>query len=141
VAKRITKGNLWGFIQSRAYASIADIRRTFVMDVEGAAPVLTSEGTCYIGLPEDAADLIGQLCREGRVGLDLNLNVKARVVQGVYPVRLPIRREGGRSDGGDGEAGRRKRRRRRRPGEDGMREGGGNRPDPVQQVTAGVSAE
>jgi hypothetical protein len=114
VAKRVTKGNLWGFIQSRPYASVADIRRLFLMEVDGAAPVPTSEGTCYIGLPQDAAELIGQLCREGRIALDLNPNVKARVVQGVYPVRLPVQRA---SAGGDGTAGgeRKRRRRRKRP--------------------------
>jgi hypothetical protein len=119
VAKRVTKGNLWGFIQSRPYASVADIRRLFFMDVDGAAPVPTSEGTCYIGLPPDTAELIAQLCREGRIGLDLNLNVKARVVQGVFPVRLPVRRAGASGDGAVGADRKRRRRRRRRPDEDG----------------------
>ncbi|MGH2368807.1 MAG: hypothetical protein ACRDI2_11475, partial [Chloroflexota bacterium] len=59
--KRVTKGNLWGFIQSRPYASVADIRRLFVMEVDGAAALPTSEGACYIGLPREAADLIRQL--------------------------------------------------------------------------------
>ena len=110
MAKRITKGNLWGFIQSRAYASVADVRRMFSMEVEGASAIPTSEGTCYIGLPPDAAELVGQLSREGRVGLDLNLNVKARVVQGLYPARLPAQRQPS-SDGASSK----KRRRRRRP--------------------------
>ena len=124
MAKRITKGNLWGFIQSRSYASVADVRRTFSMDVDGATPIPTSEGTCYIGLPPEAAELVGQLSREGRIALDLNLNVKARVVQGVYPVRLLPQRQ----PAWDG-AGTKKRRRRRRtvgggaePGADGSPE-------------------
>ena len=87
MAKRVTKGNLWGFIQSRPYASVADIRRLFMMDVDGAAAVPTNEGAYYIGLPQDTADIIRQLWQEGRIILDLNPDVKARVVQGVYPAR------------------------------------------------------
>jgi hypothetical protein len=135
MAKRITKGNLWGYIQSRPYASVSDIRRLFTMEVEGAAPIQSSEGTCYIGLPPDAADLIGQLWQEGRIALDLNPNIKARVVQGVYPARVPLQRFGGAGghggygtsqggarahtgEGGQGAeaGGTRKRRRRRRKG-------------------------
>jgi hypothetical protein len=100
VAKRITKGNLWGFIQSRPYASVADIRRLFAIEVEGAVPVSTTEGTCFIGLSQDGADLIRQLWHEGRIVLDLNPNVKARVVQGVYPARATF----GRQPAGQGVA-------------------------------------
>ncbi|MDQ3701086.1 MAG: hypothetical protein M3442_09230 [Chloroflexota bacterium] len=94
MAKRVTKGNLWGFIQSRPYCSVADIRRLFLMDVEGAAALATNEGAYYIGLPQEAADMIRQLWQEGRVLLDLNPDVKARVVQGVYPARIPLGRPG-----------------------------------------------
>ena len=117
--KRVTKGNLWGFIQSRPYASVADIRRLFTMEVDGAAPIPTSEGTCYIGLPVDVAEIVRQLCHEGRVALDLNPNVKARVVQGIYPARIPLHRQQppgmdlGRGDGVE-SAGSAKRRRRRK---------------------------
>ncbi|HEX2325556.1 MAG TPA: hypothetical protein VHQ00_09160, partial [Chloroflexota bacterium] len=103
MAKRVTKGNLWGYIQSRPYASVADIRRLFLMEVEGAAALPSNEGAYYIGLPRDAADLIRQLWQEGRIMLDLNPDVKARVVQGVYPARFPQGRFGGRGAGG-GEA-------------------------------------
>ena len=136
MAKRVTKGNLWGFIQSRPYSSVADIRRLFFMEVEGASPLSTSEGTCFIGLPEDAADLIAQLCREGRVALDLNPNVKARVVQGVYPARLPAHRQAQAANGSaDGER-KRKRRRRRRSDE-----GGSEREDTTPEVAASLAAE
>jgi hypothetical protein len=141
VAKRVTKGNLWGFIQSRPYASVADIRRLFFMDVEGAAPVPTSEGTCYIGLPPDTAELIAQLCREGRIGLDLNLNVKARVVQGVFPVRLPAHRSAAGGDGAAGADRKRRRRRRQRPGEDGVEMPGAGAPGVSDAVTAEAFVE
>ena len=85
----------------------------FSMEVDGATAIRTSEGTCYIGLPPEAADLVGQLSREGRIALDLNLNVKAHVVQGIYPVRLPAQRQPA-SDGATSK----KRRRRRRPGDE-----------------------
>jgi hypothetical protein len=109
VAKRVTKGNLWGFIQSRPYVSMADIRRLFLMDVESAAPLVTNEGAYYVGLPLEAADLIRQLWLEGRIILDLNPDVKARVVQGVYPARVPAGRHGGRPGGAAGGTGGRER--------------------------------
>lgn len=93
MAKRVTKGNLWGFIQSRPYATIADIRRLFQLDVEGVAPVVTGEGTYYVGLPPEAASLLRQLWQEGRIVFDINLDVKGKVVQGVYPARVPLGRQ------------------------------------------------
>lgn len=133
VAKRITKGNLWGYIQSRPYASVSDIRRLFAMDVDGAAPIPTSEGTCYIGLPLDAAELIRQLWHEGRIALDLNPNIKARVVQGVYPARAPVFRlppqtgdQSGPPPTAGGESASRKRRRRRKRKPGAGNDGGGN---------------
>ncbi|MBI3973914.1 MAG: hypothetical protein HY332_21765 [Chloroflexi bacterium] len=93
MAKRVTKGNLWGYIQSRPYASVADIRRLFMMDVEDAAIVPTSEGNYYIGLPQPAADLVRQLWQEGRIILDVNPDLKARVVQGIYAAHAPQGRQ------------------------------------------------
>jgi hypothetical protein len=86
---------LWGFIQSRPYASVADIRRLFTMDVDCAAVVPTVEGTYFIGLPQEAADLVGQLWREGRIVLDTNPDIRALVVQGVYPARAMFSRQPG----------------------------------------------
>lgn len=131
MAKRITKGNLWGYIQSRPYASVSDIRRLFMMDIDGAATIPSNEGTCYIGLPQDAADIVGLLWQEGRIALDLNPNLKARVVQGIYPARVSLQRHQGtsqatRSSGGraqtdtssepEGQSSRKRRRRRKKSG-------------------------
>ncbi|HEV2122535.1 MAG TPA: hypothetical protein VGW38_07145 [Chloroflexota bacterium] len=120
--KRVTKGNLWGFIQSRPYVSVADIRRLFLMEVEDASTVRTDEGNCFIGLPQPVADIVGQLWHEGRVVLDFNPDVKARVVQGLYPSRLPSQRTRTADSTGGGppaeelqRTGKRKRKRRRKP--------------------------
>src|SRR5438045_8202129 len=92
VTKRVTKGNLWGFIQSRPYASVADIRRLFTVGIDDASMLSTSEGTYFIGLSQEAADLIGQLWHEGRIVFDTNPDVKAPVVQGIYPARAALGR-------------------------------------------------
>ena len=91
--KRITKGNLWGLIQSRPYASVSDIRRLFLIETDSAVPVATSEGTYYIGLPPEAAEVVAQLWREGRIVLDVNPDIKGRVVQGLFPARSPSSRQ------------------------------------------------
>ena len=140
MAKRVTKGNLWGYIQSRPYASVADIRRLFLMEVEGAAALPSNEGAYYIGLPRDAADLIRQLWQEGRIMLDLNPDVKARVVQGVYPARFPQGRFGGRGAGGGEAADRRAGRLAGAAGRGGRQlpgGGGGAAPRPRKDVPSG----
>ena len=53
--KRVSKGNLWGFIQSRPYVTIADLRRLFMTEVDEVVPLQTGEGTYYVGLTLEAA--------------------------------------------------------------------------------------
>lgn len=91
--KRITKGNLWGLIQSRPYTLVSDVRRAFALQAEDAVAVATPEGRAYVGLPQVAADLVRQLYLEGRVILDLHPEVRGRVVAGLFPARPPIVRQ------------------------------------------------
>ena len=57
----------------------------------------TTEGTYYIGLPPEAAAMVGQLWQEGRIVFDCNQDVRVMVVQGLSPVRVLTR---GRNDDG-----------------------------------------
>ena len=114
MAKNVTKGNLWGYIQSRPYASVADIRRQFNLESEAAIPLRTTHGVVYIGLPNRGAQFLRQLQREGRIVLDFLPDVRGRVVTGVYAIQAPSRKgtPGGPAKG----KGTRKRKRRARRG-------------------------
>ncbi len=92
MAKNVTKGNLWGYIQSRPYASVADIRRQFSLESETAIPLRTAHGVVYIGLPSRGAEFLRQLLREGRIALDFLPDVRGRVVTGVYAIQPPSRK-------------------------------------------------
>ena len=113
MAKNVTKGNLWGYIQSRPYASVADIRRQFSLESEAAIPLRTTHGVVYIGLPSREAQFLHQLLREGRIALDFLPDVRGRVVTGVYAIQPPSRKA---SSGGPakGKSARKRNRRSRR---------------------------
>ncbi|HAH14579.1 MAG: hypothetical protein EBQ56_06825 [Proteobacteria bacterium] len=97
ITKRVTKGNIWGVVQSRLYVPISDLRRMFNLPTDDVAPMTTTEGTYYIGLPPEAAAMVGQLWQEGRIVFDCNQDVRVMVVQGLSPVRVLTR---GRNDDG-----------------------------------------
>jgi hypothetical protein len=85
--KRLSKSSLLWFIRSRSYVSIPDLRRRFNLEVgDEVHPVATVEGRIYVGLPSDAARALGDLVREGRVGLELRPGLLARVAIGVYVI-------------------------------------------------------
>jgi hypothetical protein len=85
--KRLSKSSLLWFIRSRSYVSIPDIRRRFNLDEgEEVAAVASAEGKVFVGLPADAARVLGELVREGRVGLELEPSLHAHAAIGVYVI-------------------------------------------------------
>ena len=113
MTKNVTKGNLWGYIQSRPYASVADIRRQFSLETDVATPIRLLRSVAVVGLPRDGAQLIQQLVREGRVSLDLLPDIRAPVVNGVYAIR--VTNQGATAVGAAKGRGTRKRNRRSAP--------------------------
>ncbi|HLZ08104.1 MAG TPA: hypothetical protein VKT80_05905 [Chloroflexota bacterium] len=91
--KRLSKSSLLWFIRSRSYVSVPDIRRRFNLEAgEDVHPIVTSTGRSYVGLPMDAARVLGDLVREGRIGLELRPGLMAKVALGVYVVPQPHER-------------------------------------------------
>lgn len=91
--KRLSKSSLLWFIRSRSYVSVPDVRRRFNLEAgEDVFPIATSTGRAYIGLPADAARVLGDLVREGRIGLELRPGLMAKVALGVYVVPQPHER-------------------------------------------------
>ncbi|MGH2460671.1 MAG: hypothetical protein ACRDIY_17595 [Chloroflexota bacterium] len=84
--KRLSKSSLLWFIRSRSYVSVPDIRRRFNLEGEDVSPVPGPQGHVFIGLPSDAARILGDLVRDGRVGLELQPEIHARAATGVYVI-------------------------------------------------------
>ncbi len=84
--KRLSKSSLLWFIRSRSYVSVPDIRRRFNLASEEVTPLVSPQGRVFIGLPPDAARILGDLVREGRVGLELQPEIHARAATGVYVI-------------------------------------------------------
>jgi len=85
--KRLSKSSLLWFIRSRSYASIPDIRRRFHLDEGEEVNLIVSQlGRIYVGLPSDATRALGDLVREGRVGLEIQPSIHARAAIGAYVV-------------------------------------------------------
>ena len=88
--KRLSKSSLLWFIRSRSYVSIPDVRRRFNLDGgDEVSPLICQMGRVYVGLPSDATRVLGDLVREGRVGLEIQPGLAARAAIGVYVVPQP----------------------------------------------------
>lgn len=88
-----TTAQLRRFIKSRPYVPMHELRRRFELngDADEVSAVDTSDGVVYLGLPLREAMLIGDLVRQGDVGLELCRDPRAPIVVGVFPMR-PIAR-------------------------------------------------
>jgi hypothetical protein len=82
------------FIKSRPYVPVHELRRRF--EIEGledeVSPMLTNEGTLFVGLPLVEAGFLADLVRSGDVGCELLLDPTSPAVIGVFPMR-PVARQ------------------------------------------------
>lgn len=85
-----TAAQLRRFIKSRPYVPLHELRRRFELNAEmdQVTAVRTLDGlTVYVGLPERESQLIGDLARDGDIGLELGRDPRVPIVVGVYPIR------------------------------------------------------
>lgn len=88
-SKRPSTSSLRRFITSRPYVPVAEIRRRFGIDDPDCICSLVRNGeTAFVGLPEREALKIQDLWLRGEIGLELSVEVRARVVVGIYPMRI-----------------------------------------------------
>ena len=87
--KRPSTSSLRRYLTSRPYLTVADIRRRFGLDPEAMSLVCRDGASAYIGLPEREATKLQDLWQRDEIGLELSVEVRAPVVVGVYPMRLP----------------------------------------------------
>jgi hypothetical protein len=90
---RCTQAQLRRFIKSRPYVPMHELRRRFELNgqADDVSPVNTREGTIWVGLPPREAGFLGELARQGEIGLELCHDPTVNIVVGVYAMR-PIAR-------------------------------------------------
>jgi hypothetical protein len=93
-ASGCTAAQLRRFIKSRPYVPMHELRRRFELNgtADDVTPIDTPEGTVYIGLPPRESGLLGELVRQGDVGLELCRDPYVPMVVGVFAIR-PISRQ------------------------------------------------
>ncbi len=92
-ARACTQAQLRRFIKSRPYIPMHELRRRFELngDADEVHPIRTSDGTVFVGLPARESGFIGDLVRQGEIGLELSQDPSTPVVVGVFAMR-PIPR-------------------------------------------------
>jgi alkanesulfonate monooxygenase SsuD/methylene tetrahydromethanopterin reductase-like flavin-dependent oxidoreductase (luciferase family) len=93
LGRQCTQAQLRRFIKSRAYIPMHELRRRF--ELNGAADELTAirydDHLVFIGLPEREARMIGELVRQGEVGVELSRDPDAAVAVGVFAMHPVLR--------------------------------------------------
>ncbi len=86
---RCTQAQLRRFIRSRSYLPLHELRRRFDLGggPDDVTPIPTPDGTLWVGLPPREAGFLGELLRQGDVGIETSFDPEVRVVVGVYPMR------------------------------------------------------
>jgi hypothetical protein len=88
-SKRPSTSSLRRFLTSRPYVPIAEVRRRFLLDEPDAICRIERDGeAAYLGLPEREAQKIADMWVRDEIGLELSVEVRARVVVGIYPMRI-----------------------------------------------------
>ena len=82
---RCTQAQLRRFIKSRPYVPMHELRRRFELNgqPDDVSPVTTPDGTTWVGLPPREAGFIGDLVRQGEIGLELCYDPVVRLGGGV----------------------------------------------------------
>ena len=88
-----TASQLRRFVKSRPWVPMHELRRRF--GIEGSDdemnPIDLKDGRIFIGLPPREAALVGELIRQGEVGVELVHDPDCPAVAGVYPMRPVVR--------------------------------------------------
>jgi len=85
-AKRVNAGKLFWYIRSKSYVPIPELRRRFEITPDDMATIQDDGGKMYIGLPQDVADVVANLRRQQKIGLECSVDFSTPIVIGVYPL-------------------------------------------------------
>jgi hypothetical protein len=89
-----TQAQVRRFIKSRPYVPMHELRRRFELNgaLDEVQPIDTAEARMiWIGLPARESRFIGELLRQGEIGVELSHDPCVSIVVGVYAMR-PVSR-------------------------------------------------
>jgi hypothetical protein len=89
-----TAAQLRRFIKSRPYVPLHELRRRFELngDLDEVAEIqIPEEGVVFVGLPRREAEFLGNLARDGDIGVELCRDPLVPMVVGVFPMK-PVSR-------------------------------------------------
>jgi hypothetical protein len=89
-----TAAQLRRFIKSRPYVPMHELRRRFELngELDDVCRIDSVDGAqLYVGLPPREAELLGQLLRDGDVGVELSRDPRVPIVVGVFAMRPVVR--------------------------------------------------
>lgn len=88
-----TQAQLRRFIKSRPYVPLHELRRRFDLNgsLDDVQPVVTKDGTIWVGLPSRESGFVAELLRGGEIGVELCHDPCVSVVIGVFAMR-PVAR-------------------------------------------------
>jgi len=85
-ARRINSGKLFWYIRSKSYVPIPELRRRFEIAADEMGTIQDNGQRMYVGLPQDVADVVANLRRQNKIGLETAPEFSASVVVGVFPI-------------------------------------------------------
>ncbi len=85
-SKRINSGKLFWYIRSKSYVPIPELRRRFEIGPDEMGTIEDDNQKLYIGLPQDVADVVANLRRQQKIGIECSADYEASVVIGIYPL-------------------------------------------------------
>ncbi len=85
-AKRVNSGKLFWYIRSKSYVPIPELRRRFEIGPDEMGVIQDDGQKLYIGLPQEVADMVANLRRQQKIGIECSADFEASVVIGVYPL-------------------------------------------------------
>lgn len=85
-SKRVNSGKLFWYIRSKSYVPIPELRRRFEITPDEMGTIQDNGHKVYIGLPQDVADVVANLRRQQKIGIECSVDFTTPVVIGVYPL-------------------------------------------------------
>src|SRR5581483_9503804 len=76
-AKRINAGKLFWYLRTKSYVPIPELRRRFEIPSDEMATIQDDGRKVYIGLPQDIAEVVANLRRQQKIGLECSADFTA----------------------------------------------------------------
>jgi hypothetical protein len=85
-SKRVNSGKLFWYIRSKSYVPIPELRRRFEITPDEMGTIQDDGHKLYIGVPQDVADVVANLRRQQKIGIECSVDFTMPVVIGIYPL-------------------------------------------------------